>query len=101
MAIDAMVGFVETFENGSGVLHLTEPRPQAIAGQNALRFETAPHEVTALNGLPMWGGTSTLMLGEHKIADRVGYTRITFVPREEFLAAVAAWYEQDRRRAEA
>ena len=97
MAIDAMVGFVETFEHGGGVLHLAEPRPGAIVGQNALKFDDAPHEVTALNGLPIWGGAGEIMLGQKRIARREGYTRIVFVEREDFLAAVQAWHEADRK----
>ncbi len=97
MAIDAMVGFVELYEDGSGVLHLAQPRPGAIEGQPRLRFYSAPCEVTALNGLPIWGSSTVIMLGLRKIADRSDYTRISFVKREDFLEAVRLWHESARQ----
>ena len=94
MSIDANVAFVELHENGSGVLHLCDRVPNGSRGQSRLRFDTAPHEVTALNGLQVWGGASSLLLGEQQIAIREGYTRISFVERELFLAAVAEYHQR-------
>jgi hypothetical protein len=101
MSIDANVAYVELHEDGSGVLHLCDrqsfgKRPDGIAGQPRLRFETAPYEVTALNGLQIWGGSSSIMLGEREIARRQGYTRISFIEREPFLAAVAEYHKRKR-----
>ena len=100
MAIDASVAYVEIAEDGSGALHLCDRvgfgRPDGIAGQRTLRFATAPYEVTALNGLNIWGGSGEIMLGDSKIATRKGYTRISFIEREPFLAAVAAYHKKRR-----
>ena len=102
MSIDANVAYVELKEDGSGVLHLydrvaSHGQIDGICGQNRLHFETAPYEVTALNGLAIWGGSDFLMLGEKKIATRQGYTRISFIEREPFLAAIAEYHERQRR----
>jgi hypothetical protein len=94
MAIDAHVAYVELKEDGSGTLHLCDRIPNGSRGQSRLHFDTAPYEVTALNGLPIWGGASGIMLGETEIAKRVGYTRISFNERETFLAAVAAHHQK-------
>jgi hypothetical protein len=96
MAIDAYVAYVETKEDGSGTLHVCDRIPNGSRGQSRLHFDTAPYEVTALNGLPIWGGASQIMLGDIEIAKREGYTRISFSEREQFLAAVAAHHARAR-----
>ncbi len=40
------------------------------------------------NGRDVWGGADSLMLGDVEIARRVGYTRIAFCDREQFLRAI-------------
>lgn len=83
MSIDARVTAVIHNEDGSGKLML-EDRPArfggvaGIAGQPALVFDSAPHDVTALNGRDIWGNDSVLMLGDRQFAKRVGFTRIVF-----------------------
>lgn len=98
MAIDAHVAYVELKEDGSGTLHLCDRVPNGSRGQSRLRFDTAPYEVTALNGLPVWGGAGQLMLGEIEIAKRIGYTKISFNEREVFLFAVAEHHKQQAHR---
>lgn len=74
MSINAIVETVYINEDGSGRLALTgEER-----GQPELHFETAPEDVTALNGRQVWGSANSLMAHDTKIADRVGYTKIRF-----------------------
>lgn len=97
MAIDANVAYVELHEDGSGAIHLCDRLPEGSRGQDRLRFDSAPYEVTALNGLSIWGGASEVMLGERKIATRQGYTRISFIEREPFLAAVAEYHQRRRK----
>ena len=98
MSIDASVAFVEVEEEGgSGLIHLCDrDGGNGIRGQSRLRFEEAPYEITALNGLNIWGGASQIMLGDRKIATRDGYTRIQFVGRSEFLEAVRLYHERHR-----
>lgn len=98
MAIDAHVAYVELNEDGSGTLHLCDRIPDGLRGQSRLHFDTAPYEVTALNGLPVWGGAGQLMLCEIEIAKRIGYARISFNERDVFLAAVAAHHAHTRTR---
>jgi hypothetical protein len=99
VSIDANVVYVELKEDGSGVLHLCDRVPEGSRGQSRLHFETAPHEVTALNGLEIWGaGSGPIMLGNKQIATREGYTRISFIEREPFLSAVAEYHERRRTR---
>ncbi len=100
MGIDANVAFVEVAEDGSGVLHLCDRVPEGSRGQSRISFQSAPYEVTALNGLEIWGGSSTVMLGDKEIARREGYTRISFIEREQFLAAVAAYHQRRRGKGE-
>jgi hypothetical protein len=95
MAIDAYVAYVELKEDGSGTLHLCDRVPEGSRGQSRLHYDTAPHEVTALNGLPIWGG-DRIMLGEREIAKREGYTRISFSEREQFLDAIAEHHRKSR-----
>lgn len=83
MSIDARVKTVHINEDGSGWLEL-EDRPAGphghvgIAGQPRLYFDSAPHEVTALNGRDIWGGSDLIVYDEQVIAVRIGYTRIKF-----------------------
>lgn len=96
MAIDAHVAYVECKEDGSGTLHLCDRIPDGSRGQSRLHFDAAPYEVTALNGLSIWGGAGEIMLGDRKIAAREGYTRISFIERERFLDAVAEYHRRKR-----
>ena len=101
MSIDANVTYVEVNEDGSGTLHLCDRiavsgGPDGIAGQRGLRFSEAPHEVTALNGCAIWGGSSSILLGDKVIATRDGYTRISFTEREQFLDAVRLYHQKQR-----
>lgn len=89
MSIDAKC-FVYFDENGGGRLELLGDE----RGQRRLRFDKAPEEVSALNGRHVWGGSSEIMLGNRKIATRVGYTKIEFVSRAEFIYAIG---ESNRR----
>jgi hypothetical protein len=98
MAIDAQVAYVELKEDGSGTLHLCDRIPNGSRGQSRLHFDTAPYEVTALNGLPVWGGSEQLMLGETEIAKRIGYTKISFNERGWFLFAVAEYHARQAHR---
>jgi hypothetical protein len=103
MSIDAQVQTVIVNEDGSGELRLID-RPArrpgdypGCRGQSVLQYKTAPEEVTALNGLCIWGGSETIMLGDRKIADRIGYVRIAFVESEAFKAAVTEYHRMRRR----
>lgn len=99
MSIDARVFAVICREDGSGELRLVDRpgSPPGIAGQKALRFDQAPHEVTALNGLDVWGDSSSLMLGTMLIARRDGYTKITFCDTETFKEAVRKYHQKRSR----
>lgn len=94
MAIDALVAYVEHNEDGSGTLHLCDRIPNGSRGQSRLHFADAPHEVTSLNGLALWGGDRQIMLGDTEIARRDNYTRITFVDRDAFVLAVRTYRQR-------
>ena len=96
MSIDANIVYVELQEDGSGTLHLCDRVPEGSRGQDRLHFDTAPHEVTALNGLEIWGTASQVLLGDRKIADRLGYTKISFIERDLFLAVVREYHAARR-----
>lgn len=75
MSINAIVSGVYWGENGVHELTLEGPE----RGQPILHFrDPAPPDVNLLTGQKVWGSSSTLMLGETKIADREGYTLIKF-----------------------
>ena len=93
MSIDSRVKTVVLYENGGGRLDLID-RPAGpdgvpgIRGISSLYFDYNPEEVTALNGLDVWGGDNSLMLGDVQIAKRTSYTKIVFEDRETFIRAV-------------
>lgn len=101
MSIDARVKTVIVNEDGSGELRLID-RPkgegmsEGTAGQRALKFDKAPHEVTALNGLDIWGGANSVILGDVEIAQRQGYTTIVFHSAEVFKKAVTEYNKKVR-----
>ncbi len=97
MSIDANIAYVETNEDGSGTLHLCDRIPNGSRGQSRLHFKSAPHEVTALNGLQVWGGDREIILGDKTIAHRDNYTRISFIEREPFLEAVKIYHSERGR----
>lgn len=84
MSIDAQVRAVICNEDGSGKLLLEDRPPRrpgdnpGIAGQSVLTFDSAPHDVTCLNGRDIWGGDGMLMHGDRQFARREGYTKIRF-----------------------
>ncbi len=89
MSIDARVETVHINEDGSGSLKLVDRNRSSCRGQPCLNFKSAPEEITALNGLEIWGGASSIMLGEIEIAKRVGYTEIHFCGSDTFKQAIA------------
>lgn len=103
MSIDAKVETVIHNEDGSGELRLID-RPArkdgvpGIAGQRVLCYVTAPQEVTALNGLNIWGGSGSIMLGDVEIARRDGYTRIVFHDGEVLKNAVTKYHQKHGER---
>jgi hypothetical protein len=103
MSIDARVDIVIVKEDGSGFLSLID-RPKrwtgdhtGCCGQGALIFDAAPEEVTYLNGMDIWGGSSEIVLGDLRIAERLGYTRIRFVDRDRFLEAIRVYNREKRQ----
>ena len=86
MSIDAKVVGVRLVH---GDFKLTlEPRDDhACAGQTTLCIESPFddfHYLSKVIGCDLWGNSSVLMLGDSKIADRISYMVIRFVPN---------WYE--------
>lgn len=92
MSIDAVVQSVYHNEDGSGQLNLRARERGGCAGQSVLRFDSAPHDVTCLNGCEIWGGDSGIMLGDREIAKRDGYTKIVFtVPDFHGIPVAESW----------
>jgi hypothetical protein len=87
MSIDARVDDVTVHASGAGELRLKDrpgrpgrgPQDGGIAGQTVLFFDRCPPDVWKLGGKDIWGGSDTIMLGDVKIAEREGYTKIKFV----------------------
>lgn len=74
MSINATVKSVYINEDGSGQLNLEGDE----RGQPVLKFDSAPEDVTALNGRQIWGSSDAIMAHETQIAYRIGYTEIKF-----------------------
>lgn len=87
MSIDARVQQVVVHHNGSGELRLIDrpakPKESSqragIAGQSVLFFDSAPADIGLLQGRDIWGGANGIMLGDVKIAEREGYTKVHFI----------------------
>ncbi len=79
MSIGGIVETVHINEDGSGRLKLKPAKKGEPTGQSELHFRSAPEEVTGLNGRLIWGGDSSIMYGQSKIAKRIGYTEIEFL----------------------
>lgn len=83
MSIEAIVDQVYHGENGNGRMILKPPTNGDNPGQTELHWDSdGPHDVTALNGCLIWGGASSIMLGEIEIAKRDGYTKIVWTVKE-------------------
>lgn len=94
MSIDARIDLVIVRPDGSGYLSLID-RPKrwpgdhpGCRGQSALVFDSAPAGITQLNDMDIWGGSSEIMLGDIRIAERVGYGRIRFIDRDTLQRAI-------------
>lgn len=105
MSIDARIEKVIVNEDGSGELLLIDrpakPYP-GCRGQNRLRFDSAPEEVTAISGADIWGGAG-IMLGDVEIARREGYTRLKFHDSKTLARAIRenakpSWFGRFRLR---
>ena len=70
---------VYRYEDGSGKLKLDPAKKGEPTGQPSLWFKSSPYDVTALNGKLIWGGDSSVMCGDTKIAERIGCTEIRFL----------------------
>lgn len=69
--------------NGPLVRLALEPREKGgLAGQPVLTIVNPPatRDLSGLIGIEIWGGSGSIMIGEHTWAERIGYTRIRLVP---------------------
>lgn len=86
MSIDAVVVGVRMVD-GDFKLTLEDRDRLSTAGQTTLCVESPFedfHYLSKLIGCEVWGNASVLMLGDAKLADRIGYIGIKLVPY---------WYE--------
>jgi hypothetical protein len=76
MSISGRVFDVRRKPDGTAELWL-EPGPRKDpVGQPCLIVLNPPPHIEAMVGSYLWGGDSTIMCKDKKIADRIGYTRI-------------------------
>jgi hypothetical protein len=80
MSIDAVVVDVKKKKNGTVDLIL-EPHDsrRAPAGQSKLTVVNPKGDLSGMIGVHIWGGDSSIMVKDKKIADRIGYTKIRLV----------------------
>lgn len=78
MSIDARIIAAELLDNGNLKIYLEPREPKGCAGQNALTITNWPADTTAwgLIGIEIWGGSSEIMVGDTKWAERRGYGQI-------------------------
>jgi len=81
MAINAIISGVTVKPDGSVRLAL-DPYDEGPAGQKALTIVNPPAPPEILEcciGTHIWGGGSSIMVGDTKWAERLTYTRIQLV----------------------
>jgi hypothetical protein len=86
MLTDAKVKTVIINEDGSGELKLIN---QPTGSPSVLHFDSAPEEVTSLNGKEICIGSESILFCELKFADRIEYTKIEFCDSETFKRVMA------------
>lgn len=79
MSIDAKVQDIYLEKDGTGELVLSGRKSGEHPGQTKLKYQKAPYNIMGLKGLDIWGDSANIMLGNTKIARRLGYTRIEFI----------------------
>lgn len=92
-----IVAYVETNEDGSGALHLSAVSADRSGLPAAILFADAPHDVTALNGLPIYRHGPSVLLSGIRIGTMMTATRIAF--EEEPMRAALERYHRERRHA--
>ncbi len=92
MSIDAKITEVTYYGDGTARLRLEASDPKrAPAGQGGLLVINAPKNLEAMIGERIWGGSSDIMHGERKVAERLGYTKIRWLESD---AAVPPGYRR-------
>jgi hypothetical protein len=85
MSIDAVITDVRRNPDGTATIALgprETPYGQSCEGQRRITIENPPPgRLDGLVGTEVWGGSESLMVGDTKWADRVGYTRARLVRR--------------------
>ena len=84
MSIDAVIEAVERNDDGTADIVLGSRKTRdgdSCSGQSRMTVENPPPGFEACVGTKVWGGGETLMVGDTKWADRIGYTRLKLVPR--------------------
>jgi len=77
MSIDAIIQDVRYLPDGTAELDLGPANDKrAPAGQPCLKVLNPVPHLDALVGSHIWGGSSEIMLGTKKLAERIGYTQI-------------------------
>lgn len=83
MSIDARIaGITRNTETGEVTMTLEDRNSRSIAGQSRMTILDPPPmncDLSRLVGREMWGNSSDMLIGDSKIADRVGYTAMRLV----------------------
>ena len=75
MSIDARINDVRYLPDGTAELILAPAdERRAPAGQPRIVIDNPKPNMDVLVGYHIWGGAGELMIGETKIAERIGYT---------------------------
>ena len=83
MSIDAKVVSVVRNSDGTATMELVARQPKSgPAGQKLMTIVNPPAgDLSGIVGTEIWSGASSLMVGDTKFANRVGYTRCELVPK--------------------
>lgn len=100
MSIDALVVGANVRPTGECVLVL-EPREESNKhhGDFTMVVMKPPKNKKSLGrliGCELWGGSGELLLGDTKIAERVGYRRLTLLPGWESI--VNSWRKRQKEK---
>lgn len=83
MSIDARVTEVIRNHDGTATMKLGDRDSRHSCGQSSMTIVNPPAgDLSGIVGTEIWGGGQSLMVGDKKFANRIGYTRCELVPKK-------------------
>jgi hypothetical protein len=83
MSIDARIELVTYEADGTATLHLGPRDKRNGPGQPSLTVLNPSPGMEVMEGMEIWGGASSIVVGETVWAERIGYTSIRWKEPKE------------------